>query len=355
MIMAMADNGVEDRKLTLAERIGQMLFLGWQGETDEESETVNGHAVEIIDELAAGSIIFMGRNVRDKAQMRSVTAELQRRNASHGRPPLFLGVDQEGGRVNRLNPPHFTREPAPKSIGDAGDAAKARQSAATIGRELISVGLNWDFAPVLDVNNNIKNPVIGDRSYGADPKLVAEMGVAAVEGFQEDAGMIACGKHFPGHGDTDVDSHYALPVVDHDRARLDAVELVPFKASIAAGLGSIITAHIRFNRIDPTLPATLSPSILTGMLRNDLGFDGLIVTDCLEMKGIANHWGYGEAAVLAVLAGADMLLACHTLSTQRAIQRALVDAVESGRITQSRIDESVARILAAKSRWIRPI
>ena len=339
-------------KLSMAERIGQMLFLGWQGDTDDESRTVNDHAAALIDDLAAGSIIFMGRNVGDHAQMRAVTSELQARNASHGRPPLFLGVDQEGGRVNRLNPPHFTREPAPKVIGDTGDVGAARKSAAVIGRELASAGLNWDFAPVLDVNNNPKNPVIGNRSYGEDAALVASMGVAAVEGFQTDAGIIACGKHFPGHGDTDVDSHLALPIVGHDRARLDAVELAPFKAAIAADVGSILTAHIRFSRLDPGLPATLSPAILTGILRQDLGYDGLITTDCLEMRGITDHWGAGEAAVLAVEAGADLLLACHTLSIQVAMRDALVDAAKSGRISEERLNASVSRILRAKARWL---
>ena len=348
----MVDIEVALSRLSLTEKVGQMLFLGWQGETDEESRTVNDHAAALIDDMAAGSIIFMGRNVEDHAQMRRVTSQLQEQNARFGRPPLFLGVDQEGGRVNRLNPPHFTREPAPKELGDTGDPGAARKSAARIGRELLSVGLNWDFAPVLDVNNNPKNPVIGNRSYGDDPELVSTMGVAAVEGFQVDAGMIACGKHFPGHGDTDVDSHYALPVVNHDRARIDAVELLPFKAAIAAGLGSIITAHIRFKKLDE-LPATLSPTILTGILRKDMGFDGLIVTDCLEMKGIANHWGPGEAGVLAVEAGADMLLACLSWLTQLAIRDAVVGAVRSGRLSEARVDESVRRIVNAKSRWLK--
>lgn len=360
----MADIDVLLTKLSPAEKIGQMLFLGWQSvgtaEDDShptvadiaESRSVNTHARALVDDLAVGGIIFMGRNVESPAQMRRVTGELQDINRAHGRSPLFLGVDQEGGRVNRLNPPHFTREPSPKSIGDTGDPGAARKSAAVIGRELRSVGLNWDFAPVLDVNNNPKNPVIGDRSYGDDPGLVSRMGAAAVAGFQEDAGIIACGKHFPGHGDTDVDSHHALPVVGHDRARLDEIELAPFKAAIAAGVASIITAHIRFNRLDSELPATLSPSILTGILRRDLGFEGLIVTDCLEMKGIANHWGLGEAAILAVEAGADILLACHTWTAQRAIRDALIDAVRSGRVPEARIDTSVKRILAAKSRWL---
>ena len=178
------------------------------------------------------------------------------------------------------------------------------------------------------------------------------MGIAAVRGFQDDGGILACGKHFPGHGDTDTDSHFALPRIAHGQDRLEQVELVPFRAAIAAGLAAVMTAHILFPALDPALPATLSPRILTGLLREELDFHGLIITDCLEMKGVAGGWGSPEAAVLAVLAGADILLCCHTWETQRAIRDALVAAVESGRISEARIDQSLARIAAAKAKWV---
>ncbi|MCW3059745.1 MAG: beta-glucosidase-related glycosidase [Capsulimonas sp.] len=333
-------------------KIGQLLLFGWQGETPAAARAVNSHAAALIDELAVGGVILMGRNVGSLEETRAMLAEMQELAAARGLPPLFVATDQEGGRVSRFIPPHYTRFPVAKTIGDTADFDNARQAARAIAQELKAVGLNWDFAPVLDVNNNPKNPVIGDRSYGDDPDLVAKMGVAAVRGFQDDAGLLACGKHFPGHGDTEVDSHLALPTIGVDRARLDAVELVPFRAAIAAGLAGIMTSHILFTELDAALPATLSPTILTGILRGDLGYEGLIITDCLEMKGVADQWGSAEASVLALEAGADILLCCHTWETQVAIRDAVTAAVRNGRITEARIEESLARIAAAKKRWI---
>ncbi|MDQ2798884.1 MAG: hypothetical protein M3Y13_04485, partial [Armatimonadota bacterium] len=195
-------------------------------------------------------------------------------------------------------------------------------------------------------------PVIGDRSYGDDPDLVAQMGAAAIRGFQEDAGVLACGKHFPGHGDTHVDSHHALPRISHTHARLEDIELVPFRVGIDAGLAAIMTSHILFPALDPIFPATLSPAILTELLRQEMGFDGLIITDDLEMKGVADQWGAAQAAVRAVQAGADILLCCHTWQTQIAIRDAVREAVESGHVPLARIDASLARIAQAKARWV---
>jgi beta-N-acetylhexosaminidase len=333
--------------------IGQMLLFGWQGAVAAESQSVNEHARALIEDAAVGGIILMGRNVDTPAQVKALTTDLQARNGAYGRPPLFIAVDQEGGRVNRLNPPHFSRQPGSGEIGAGGNPEAAQGAAVAIARELRTVGINWNFAPVLDVNNNPLNPVIGDRSYGDDPALVAAMGVAAVKGYQDECGLLACGKHFPGHGDTTVDSHLGLPVVEHGLARLESVELVPFRAAIAAGLVAIMTAHIVFKQIDPDRPATLSPAIVTGLLRREMGFDGLIITDCLEMKGVTQHCDASEAAVRAVLAGADILLCCHTWTTQAAIRTALQGAVASGRISAARIDESLGRIARAKERWLK--
>jgi len=339
--------------MTLREKIGQMLLFGWSGDTPDESRTVNAHAAALVDEFAVGGVVLMGRNIGPPAQTRGTIAELQARAKAKGLPPLFVAVDQEGGRVQRLGPPHYPAHPAARAVGETGDPAQARTVARQIGEGLRDLGFNWNFAPVLDVNNNPRNPVIGDRAYGDDPALVAAMGAQAVRGFQEDAGILACGKHFPGHGDTDTDSHYALPRIAHNRARLDAVELVPFRAALEAGLAAVMTSHILFPALDAHRPATLSPAILTGLLRGELGFDGLIITDDLEMKGVADGWGSAEAAVRAVQAGADMLLCCHTRETQRAIQQALIQAVQAGRLSEARIDESLARIAAPITRWRR--
>ena len=278
---------------------------------------------------------------------------MQARAGELNLPPLFVAVDQEGGRVQRLGPPRYPARPTAREIGGSGDAeSRARTEAASLGRELKDLGFNWDFAPVLDVDNNPDNPVIGDRSYSPDPERVAALGAQAVRGLQEDAGLLACGKHFPGHGDTDTDSHLALPRISHSRARLERIEMVPFRAALAAGLGAVMTSHILFPALDAALPATLSPAILTGLLRQQMGFDGLVITDDLEMLGIADHWGAGEAAVLAVEAGADLVLCCHTYDTQREIAAALTEAAASGRIPAARLQESQARIARAKARWV---
>lgn len=339
--------------MTLEQKIGQMLLFGWQGATEAENQTINPHAAALIDELSVGGVILMGRNVGPPDALRQMLGELQQRATMRGLPPLFVATDQEGGRVQRLTPPHYEQRPSAWTVGQSGDALTARESAAAIGRELKSVGINWDFAPVLDVNNNPENPVIGNRSYGDDPERVAQLGAAAVRGFQEDAGILACGKHFPGHGDTDTDSHLALPRIPHGRERLDAVELRPFRAAMDAGLAAVMTAHILFPALDAELPATLSPAILTGLLRREMGFDGLIITDSMEMDGVTQGWGSAEAAVLAVIAGADIVLCCHTLATQQAIRDALIEAVQSQRITEARLDESLTRIAAAKQRWVK--
>lgn len=340
--------------MDLSEKIGQMLLFGWQGETDEESRAINGHARALIEEFAVGGIILMGRNIGESsaAQVAALNDEFQDMARASDLPPLFVGVDQEGGRVSRFAPPHFRAYPSPGELGRSGDPDKVTQVMCELGAEMKRVGVNWVYAPVLDVNSNPTNPVIGDRSYGAYAEVVSEMGVAAMRGLQERAGVLACGKHFPGHGDTSVDSHLDLPVVDAPLERLREQEIAPFAAVIEAGIGSLMTSHILFTDIDPDLPATLSPAVLTDLLRREMGFTGLIITDCLEMKGVAAKWGSADAAVLAAIAGADMLLACHTYETQREIVDALVDAVRSGLLPETRIDEANRRIRAAKDRWV---
>ena len=329
--------------MTIHQKIGQMLLFGWQ--TDAQAKA-------LIDDLHVGGVVLMGRNIEAPEQMKETIAGIQAQAAARGLPPLFVAVDQEGGRVQRLGPPHYLAWPSAREIGQSNDPAQARLAAKAMGQELRELGFNWDFAPVLDVDSNPKNPVIGSRSYGSEPNLVASMGTSAVRGFQEDAGILACGKHFPGHGDTDTDSHFALPRIPHDLAHLEAIELVPFRAAIEAGLAAVMTSHILFPALDANLPATLSPTILTGLLRQKLGFQGLIITDDLEMNGVADGWGSPEAAVLAVAAGADILLCCHQWNTQQAIRDALVKALNSGRLTEGRLDASLTRIAAAKARWV---
>jgi len=339
--------------MNLVRKIGQMLVYGWSGQLPDESRAINGHARALIDEFHVGGIILMERNVKGSSaeQVRNLVEEFQAMSMATDMPHLLVAVDQEGGRVARFGPPHFKLYPSAQSLGETGDELGVRRVARAIGIEMCAMGVNWVLAPVLDVNNNSNNVVIGDRSYGSDPALVARLGAAAVSGLQDEAGVMACGKHFPGHGDTEIDSHRDLPVIRHTRERLNEIELPPFRAGIKAGIGSIMSSHILFPELDPDLPATLSPTILTSLLRKDMGYDGLVVTDCLEMKGLAG-WGVAESAVRAAVAGADMLLVSHTYNSQREVADALVDAVTSGRLSEERIDEANRRIEQAKQRWV---
>lgn len=339
--------------LSLDEKIGQMLCFGWRG--DDCLHAVNAHARECIREMRVGGMVVMGRNVQrqdtrppppvDLPAVRAMRDEMQELAAL----PLLLPTDQEGGRVARFGAP-FTRFPAAGVIGQAGDIDLARQAARITGEELAQAGINMNFAPCADVNSNPANPVIGDRAFGATPEVVAPMVRAQIAGYA-DAGILSCAKHFPGHGDTSLDSHLALPTVTGDRDAMEARELIPFCAAIDAGVDAIMTAHILFPALDPArLPATLSATLLTGLLRERLGFDGLIVTDCLEMKAVADHWGTARAALLAAKAGADLLLVCHTPERQRATRAMLLDAARTGDLPLDRIDDAVTRILAAKRR-----
>jgi len=328
--------------MTLERLAGRLLWAGWQADRDPaDARTLNAHARWLVEEVGVAGLVFFDRNLGEPAEIASLTAEAE---TVAGRR-LLLGIDQEGGRVCRLRRPGLTFSPA-RALGDRDDPDLTRAVARALGTQLAALGLNVDFAPVLDVNSNPANPVIGDRAYGVEPDRVTRHGLAALAGFRE-GGVLPVIKHFPGHGDTSVDSHLALPVQPADRARLDRVELPPFRAALAAGAPAVMTTHILFPALDPDLPATLSPRILDGLLRDELGFRGLIVTDCLEMQGIAGGWGPEEAAVLAVEAGADLLLVCHTAETQRRMRDALVAAARAGRIREARLRESVARTEAA--------
>lgn len=331
--------------------MGQVLCLGWDATETESAATFNAHARTLVEELNAGAVILMARNVPNPDTTRALVAELQARSAV----PLFVAVDQEGGRVNRFGPP-FHAFPGSMALGAiTGSNAKtsgeayARKQAQAQARELRSVGVNWNFAPVVDVNCNVDNPIIGVRSFGEDAERVAALGMAMIEGYQQE-GVLACAKHFPGHGDTSVDSHLALPTVPGNRERLEAIELKPFRALIQSGVGAIMTTHILFPALDSERPATLSRPVLTGLLRQELGFDGIVITDCLEMHAISEMAGTARGALLALQAGADMALICHTLETQRETFRLLLEAARSGELPLDRLNEAVGRILAGKER-----
>ncbi len=335
-------------RLTIEEKIGQMFMFGFPGTAPSPE------IEEFIGRRAIGGVIYFARNVTEVAQTAALSERLQA-TARDGRAalPLFVAADQEGGIVARFTAASgAVRMPGNMLLGAAGDPSLTEAVAVAAGEQLAACGVNVNLAPVLDVNVNPANPVIGGRSYGEDPAMVADHGAAAVRGYQK-AGVMATGKHFPGHGDTDVDSHLALPVVPHQRDRLEAVELLPFRRAIAAGVAGIMTSHVFFPAIEPTpgLPATLSRRVLTGLLRRELGFDGLVMTDCMEMKAITDNYPAGQAAVLAVKAGADLVLVSHTPERQAESLDAVLAAVRRGDVDEGRVDESVARILAHKARY----
>jgi len=316
--------------------------------------TVDAELRRLISEYHIGGVILFARNVQSPQQVAALTKELQKTALENGSPGLFIAVDQEGGRVARLTEDKgFTEFPSAMAIGATADPENAYRMASAMAAEMRAVGINVDFAPDLDVNNNPSNPVIGTRSFSSDPNKVAAFGAAFGRGLQEN-GILAFGKHFPGHGDTGTDSHIALPIVPHDRARLNRIEFLPFKAAIAENIAGIMSAHVTFPAIDsnPGLPATLSRSVLTGLLRDELGFQGLIATDSLEMGALAEN-GYPPpvGATLAFAAGADLLVFNRDHEMHQQAFTHLVQAVKEGKISQEELDSSVRRILDTKEKF----
>jgi beta-N-acetylhexosaminidase len=322
--------------------IGQMFMVDFSG-----LEPSSGLERLIADEGIGGVILF-DKNIAVPHQVARLANALQQIAAAAGRPPLLIGIDQEGGPVARLRT-GATHFPSGMAFGAAASEALAAAAAGITARELRAVGIHMNMAPVLDVNNNPDNPVIGIRSYGEDPALVARLGAATIRSMQA-AGVLATAKHFPGHGDTVLDSHLALPVVAHDRVRLERVELAPFQAAIRAGVGAVMTAHVVYPALDPDRPATLSPAILSSLLRERLGFAGLVVTDSMAMRAVADHFSAGGAAVMAVLAGADIVLALGPEEAQRDALGAVRRAAGDGRLPAGLIAASGARIAGAKRR-----
>jgi beta-N-acetylhexosaminidase len=285
-----------------------------------------------------GGVILFKRNLRDLDQICSLTADLH----GHAPGPLLVGVDQEGGRVVRLPAPFLAPPPA-AVLGRIGDPDLTREVARAVGRELYAAGFNWNLAPVLDVHTNPANPVIGDRAFSSDAHDVARMGLAAFRGF-EDAGILTTGKHFPGHGDTAIDSHLALPESPQPAARWREVEFVPFREAIRAGVPSILLAHLVCPALDPAAPSSLSRVIVTDILRGELGFDGVVVSDDLEMGAIVAEYNIGEAAVRFLEAGGDLILICQHADRQREAIAAVESAVRSGRLSERRVQASLDRL-----------
>src|SRR5215471_1582666 len=323
-------------------RVGQLAIVGFAG------HDLPAEVRSLAREFDLGGVIFFARNVESPEQV----AELARQSqALASEIPLWVSVDQEGGRVARLKRP-FTEWPPMSTLGRAGSPESDRLAArfaVALAAELHAVGISLDYTPVLDVLTNPKNPAIGDRALAERAEDVARLGTIIIRTLQGE-GIAACGKHFPGHGDTSTDSHHELPP-----DRLEAVELVPFKAAIAAGVASIMTAHILIPALDEELPGTLSPAIVDGLLRKKLGFGGLVLSDDLDMKAITARYGHSEATMRAIAAGCDAVLMCAAKpEEQMAALEAIIYAVEDGRLPLTRVEDALKRHRLVKERFLAP-
>jgi len=324
----------------LRREIGQLLIAGFDG------HQISAELRSLAKEFSLGGVILFARNVDAPEQVAEVAFDASRLVPDL---PPWVSVDQEGGRVARLKKP-FTEWPPMATLGRSGDVRLAERFARALAAELKSVGITLDYAPVLDIHTNPKNPVIGDRALAEKAEEVARLGAAIVRTLQAE-GIAACGKHFPGHGDTSTDSHLELPLVEHPPDRIRRVELVPFRAAIEAGVATIMTAHVLVPSLDEKRPATLSRRIVHDMLREELGYEGVILSDDLEMKAVAAEYEVPSAAVLAIQAGCDGMLICSgDHHAQAAALEALIHAVEEQRVPAARIDDALRRQRRAKER-----
>ncbi|MFF7181626.1 glycoside hydrolase family 3 N-terminal domain-containing protein [Streptomyces sp. NPDC008121] len=346
-------------RMSLEEKVGQLFVMRVYGHsaTAPDQADIDANlqeigvrtAAELVEKYHVGGIIYFTwtHNTRDPHQIADLSNGIQKAGLAQPTPlPLLISTDQEHGIVCRVGRP-ATLLPGAMALGAGGSRSDAREAARIAGAELAAVGIRQNYAPVADVNVNPANPVIGVRSFGSDPQAVSGLVAAQVKGYQG-AGVAATSKHFPGHGDTAVDSHYGLPTISHTRAQWAELDAPPFRAAISAGIDSIMTAHIVVPALDPSEdPATLSRPILTGILREELGYDGVVVTDSLGMEGVRTKYGDARVPVLALQAGVDQLLNPPKLDVA---WNAVLQAVKDGELTEARLDESILRILRLKAK-----
>lgn len=328
--------------MTVEEKIGQMVIVGLDGYDN------NNNSQKMIEEYHVGGFILFKRNIQDSQQLLRLINSLKETNAVN-KVPLFFSIDEEGGKVSRM-PGEFQNLPSSKKIGEVDSGELSYQVGEIIGRKLNIFGFNMNFAPVMDINSNPKNPVIGDRAFGDKADIVSKLGVQTMKGLQSQ-NIISVIKHFPGHGDTSVDSHIGLPVVNNDLARLKSFELLPFIQAIENNVDAIMIAHILLPKIDPINPSSLSKTVINDILRGDLGFEGVVISDDMTMGAILENYDLGQAAVEAVNAGSDIVLVCHEFAKEVEVINALREAVETGTITMERVEESVYRILKLKEKY----
>ncbi len=333
--------------MTIDKKIGQLMVFGFKG------KTATPEIKKLIQQQHVGGIILFGRNIGTTEEVLALTTELQKVAKESGhKQPLLICIDQENGVVRRLGE-GATIFPGSMLLGATGRSENAYITGLLTGRELKSLGINWNLAPVLDVNNNPDNPVIGVRSYGESAEMVAAFGKQAVKGMQ-DAGVITTLKHFPGHGDTNVDSHLDLPTIAHDMERLKQIELKPFIEVMEQGADTVMTAHVYFPAIEkqPGVPATLSKKVITDLLREELGFTGVVTTDCMEMNAISEGIGTAEGAVAALKAGVDLIMVSHLQSRQYETLSLVKAAVQSGEITEGELDTAYERVKRLKADYL---
>jgi len=333
-----------DAKQSLTYQIGQRMMAGFDGPRLDDA------FIDLIKTWKIGNVVLFRWNITDKEQLRDLCREIQELVMQETGQPAFIAIDQEGGAVSRLTG-DATRVPGAMALASTGDPENAYRAGKLTGLELRALGVNFNLAPVLDVNSNDANPVIGVRSYGEKPETVSRFALPMMRGLH-DGGTISCGKHFPGHGDTSVDSHLALPVVDKTMEELRSIELAPFQDAVEAGIPAIMSSHIVFPQLDPSKPATLSRKILTELLRDEMGYQGLIMTDCMEMKAIQHTVGTVQGTVEAMKAGIDLVLISHTASTAAASAEAIRQAVLAGEFDQAEWDRSLERIAALKADFL---
>jgi beta-N-acetylhexosaminidase len=328
--------------LASAREIGQLLIGSFHG------VSLPPELRALAREFDLGGVILFSRNVEAPEQVTELAADAEALGRSM---PTWVSIDQEGGRVARLKEP-FTRWPPMAVLGRAGSEALAERFSRALARELAAVGITLDYAPVLDIHTNPQNPVIGDRALAERADEVARLGSVIIRTLQSE-GMAACGKHFPGHGDTSTDSHHELPLVEHPPDRLRAVEFEPFRAAIREDVAFIMTAHVLVPSLDEKRPATLSPAVVQRILREELGYQGVILSDDLEMKAVSAQWPVPASAVAAIQAGCDGVLVCSgNVELQAETLEALVKAVESGAIGASRLEDAMRRLRSAKRRFL---
>jgi beta-N-acetylhexosaminidase len=322
-------------------KIGQLMIMGLRDKTLTQDEA------EFIVRNNIGGVILFPRNIESPEQVHRLCQSIQQlRHKTADKLPLFISIDMEGGRVARLKKP-FTEWPPVARLGKIDSTSVSFRMALAMGAELSAIGVNLDFAPCVDVLTNPENKVIGDRSLSADPEHVAKHASALVRGYIK-SGVIACAKHFPGHGNTLVDSHDDLPVEEADIERLRSVELVPFKKAFRARLDMVMTAHIKFPKIDPKWPVTLSKTFIQDLLRNELRYRQIVISDDLDMKALAKNFDRNDLPVRALEAGCDILLYCNEFDRPEIALKSVEAALKEGRLTAKQIDESYARVIAVK-------